>query len=158
MTFWETQRVATVCFILHFAEAFRKCCWGPLKGFISLYFVIGVIIHNNVKFQGAQKFKSVLSFECRQIIVLIKTKSRVSFDASFVLINGSKLQSAFGPPRSQLLALLSLLSLPCSSRFQIWISGSQRLQCPLPPRLSRTPLVSPPGPPSSLSCTHPPFS
>lgn len=42
-------------------------------------------------------------------------------------------QILFGP---HLLLLLSLPS-PPSSRLRIWISGSQMLQCPLTPRLSR---------------------
>lgn len=52
-------------------------------------------------------------------------------------MNSRKIQNLFGPHPSHLLALLSL---PPSSRFRIWISGSQTLQCPLTPRLSRPPL------------------
>lgn len=47
-----------------------------------------------------------------------------------IFMKSGKIQNLFGP---HLLALLSLL--PCS-RFRIWISGCQTLQCPLTPRLS----------------------
>lgn len=63
-------------------------------------------------------------------------------------MNSRKIQNLFGPHPSHLLALLSL---PASSRFRIWISGSQTLQCPLTPRLSRPPLSPSPSLfPSSL--------
>lgn len=47
-----------------------------------------------------------------------------------IFMKSGKIQNLFGP---HLLALLSLLP---SSRFRIWISGCQTLQCPLTPRLS----------------------
>lgn len=47
-----------------------------------------------------------------------------------IFMKSGKIQNLFGP---HLLALLSLL--PCS-RFRIWISGCQTLQCLLTPRLS----------------------
>lgn len=47
-----------------------------------------------------------------------------------IFMKSGKIQNPFGP---HLLALLS--PLPCS-RFRIWISGCQTLQCPLTPRLS----------------------
>ena len=59
----------------------------------------------------------------------------------FSIFTRSKMQNLFGPHPSHLLAFLSF---PSSSRFRIWISGSQTLQCPLTPRWSRPP------PPSSL--------
>lgn len=51
-----------------------------------------------------------------------------------IFMNSKKIQNLFGPHPSHILVLLSL---PPSSRFRIWISGSQTLQCPLTPRLSQ---------------------
>lgn len=50
-----------------------------------------------------------------------------------IFMNSRKIQNLFGPHPSHLRVLLSL---PPSSRFRIWISGSQTHQCPLTPRLS----------------------
>lgn len=67
-------------------------------------------------------------------------------------MNSSKIQNLFGPHP---LTSSHSSPLPSSSRFRIWISGSQMLQCPLTPRLSRTPLSpSSPHTHSSLLAPH----
>lgn len=66
------------------------------------------------------------------MLALYMKQSRVI--SVFIFMNTRKIQNLCGPRPSH---FLELLSLPPSSRFRIWISGSQTLQCPLTPRLSR---------------------